>query len=82
MGLHHGTTIFLTISLFLSGKPLEHTALKVYIVLRSILTEVFPCFFPQLQGKCRQGQWPSRAQSSLNLCTGRPPIGVMIPETV
>ena len=29
-------------------------------------------------------RWPSRAQieSSLNLCTGRPPIGVMIPETV
>ena len=31
--------------------------------------------------------WPSHAQvergeSSLNLCTGRPPIGVMIPETV
>ena len=26
--------------------------------------------------------WPSGAQSSLNLCTGRPPIGVMIPETV
>ena len=35
-------------------------------------------------------RWPSRAQierlrsiqSSLNLCTGRPPIGMMIPETV
>jgi len=33
-------------------------------------------------------RWPSRAQvergrkSSLNLCTRRPPIGVMIPEAV
>jgi len=27
-------------------------------------------------------KWPSRAQSSLNLCTGRPPIGVMIPDAV
>ena len=29
--------------------------------------------------------WPSRSQVErglLNLCTGRPPIGVMIPETV
>ena len=25
-------------------------------------------------------KWPSGAQSSLNLCTGRPPTGVMIPE--
>ena len=29
-------------------------------------------------------RWPSRAQaeSSLNMCTRRPPIGVMIPEAV
>ena len=27
-------------------------------------------------------RWPSGAQSSPNLCTGLPPIGVMIPETV
>ena len=27
-------------------------------------------------------KWPSRAQSSLNLCTGRPPTGVMIPAAV
>ena len=27
-------------------------------------------------------RWPSGAQSSLNLCTGRPPISVMIPEAV
>ena len=27
-------------------------------------------------------RWPPRTQSSLNLCTGRPPTGVMIPETV
>ena len=34
----------------------------------------------------RTYRWPSRAQvslvHSLNLCTGRPPIGVMIPEHV
>ena len=27
-------------------------------------------------------RWPPRAQSSLNLCTGRPPTGVMIPGAV
>ena len=27
-------------------------------------------------------RWPSRAQSSLNLCTGRPPTGVMIPQLI
>jgi len=27
-------------------------------------------------------RWPSRAQSSLNLRTGRPPTGVMIPDAV
>jgi len=27
-------------------------------------------------------RWPSGAQSSLNLCTGRPPTGVMIPDAV
>ena len=27
-------------------------------------------------------RWPSGALSSLNLCTGRPPTGVMIPEVV
>ena len=27
-------------------------------------------------------RWPVGAQSSLNLCTGRPPIGVMIPQAV
>jgi len=27
-------------------------------------------------------RWPSRAQSSLNLYTGQPPTGVMIPEAV
>jgi len=27
-------------------------------------------------------RWPSRAQSSLNLCTGRPPTGVMIPDAL
>jgi len=26
--------------------------------------------------------WPSGAQSSLNLCTGRPPTGVTIPDVV
>jgi len=27
---------------------------------------------------CHTCRWPSRAQSALNLCTGRPPTGVMI----
>ena len=27
-------------------------------------------------------RWPSGAQSSLNLCTGWPPTGVMIPDAV
>jgi len=27
-------------------------------------------------------RWPSRAQSSLNLCIGRPPTGVMTPDAV
>ena len=27
-------------------------------------------------------RWPSRAQSSLNLCTGQPPTGVTIPDAV
>ena len=27
-------------------------------------------------------RWPSRAQSALNLRTGRPPTGVMIPDDV
>jgi len=27
-------------------------------------------------------RWPSHAQPSLNLCTGQPPTGVMIPETL
>ena len=27
-------------------------------------------------------RWPSGEQSSLSLCTGWPPIGVMIPEAV
>jgi len=27
-------------------------------------------------------RWPSRAQSSLNMCKGRPPTGVMIPDAV
>ena len=27
-------------------------------------------------------RWPSGAQSTHNLCTGRPPIGVMIPDAV
>jgi len=27
-------------------------------------------------------RWPYRAQSSLKLCTGRPPTGVIIPDSV
>jgi len=27
-------------------------------------------------------RWPSRAQSSLNLCLARPPTGVMMPHAV
>ena len=27
-------------------------------------------------------RWLPRAQSSLNLCTGRPPTGVMLPDAV
>ena len=39
MRLRHGTKIFRTISLLLSGRPLEHTSIKLHIVLRSVKTQ-------------------------------------------
>ena len=54
--------------LYMFRKPRAHRK-EVKIVLYSLW----------YHHTCR---WPSPAQSSLNLYTGRPPIGVMIPETV
>ena len=54
--------------LYMIRAPCAHRQ-EVKIVLYSI----------RYRHACR---WPSRAQSSLNLCTGWPPIGVMIPDAV
>ena len=46
---------------------------KFYYTVSGIITPIGGCHLRRLR---------EDSQSSLNLCTGRPPIGVMIPETV
>ena len=55
--------------------PLHASSTVVLIIKRSKLYYTAS----RIVTLCR---WPSGAQSSLNLCTGRPPIGVMIPDAV
>ena len=69
-------TIFCCIiSLLYASTCFEH---YMFIISRSKL-------YYTVSGIITFCRWPSRAQvedSSLNLCTGRPPTGVMIPDTV
>jgi len=64
---HQEVKIVLYSILYLEHYCAHHQGVK--IVLYSI------CY----HHTCR---WPSGAQSSLNLCTGRPPTGVTIPDIV
>jgi hypothetical protein len=68
--------IYFTISLFHASTCFEHHVLivrrpKLYYTASGIITPIGG----------RPLHW-LREESSLNLCTGRPPIGVMIPEAV
>ena len=51
--------------------PLHVSSTVVLIIRMSKLYYAAP-------GIVTLSRWPSGAQSSLNLCTGRPPTGVMI----
>ena len=52
---------------------------KLYITVSGIITPIVGRPVRRLREDWRECL---SIQSSLNLCTGRPPIGVMIPETV